>query len=333
MRSLLLTSIVAFSFFPIFSQSVQERPYSIKGKVVDDRGNPVPKARIQASLPYNVNGVAYSDDDGSFVIGVPRVGPYALTVVNTGLGSPSTYDRFYHPHDKSRPTVVVEEGRTTSAITLVLPARHATIKGAIVEAGSRRPVPSATIRLCRLDEPNYCSTTRLRDRSGSFNLAVIDGPFSVEISSEGYDPWFMTLRDGLRAGSSRQLDIAIERESSASDMRSGRLPAPDIVFPTDGEELFGFPRITKLQWSPVPDAASYSVELEGCQGNTKEKGCFNSFPIALPRYPPMSGIKGTSYEFEFLGNQPGRYRIWAVDADGKPGKKTPWIVFYYPWTL
>jgi len=45
--------------------------------------------------------------------------------------------------------------------------------------------------------------------------------------------------------------------------------------------------------------------------------------------PPPSGIEGTKYEFVFPGTQPGRWRVWAVDAKGRPGAKTPWSLFFY----
>jgi hypothetical protein len=40
-------------------------------------------------------------------------------------------------------------------------------------------------------------------------------------------------------------------------------------------------------------------------------------------------VKGTQYTFEFVGAQPGRWRVWAVDAGGKEGPKTGWWEFTF----
>ena len=303
-------------------------------KVVDQNGKVLPGFRISAYFVGYGGPIpnTTSDPKGEFILSVPKQGAYML-VASRMIGSSlySTYNRFYHPSDEYRPVVRVDEQKRVSTQTVVLPESHSTIKGKVVdEAGS--PIASPSIRLCRLESPAFCSTVKTRDRSGDFLLPAVSGPLSIHVAADGYDDWFTSYDTGLKGGTTTDLSIALAREGLGARSER-RLPAPEIVFPTDGEELFGFPRLTKLQWSAVPGAVSYSVEIEGCEGNRKEKGCFNSFPINLPRYPPMSGIRDTTYEFEFLGNQPGRYRVWAVDGEGRPGMQTPWIVFYYPWTL
>jgi len=42
----------------------------------------------------------------------------------------------------------------------------------------------------------------------------------------------------------------------------------------------------------------------------------------------MSGIVGTTYEFMFIGAQPGRWRV-AMDREGREGFKSPWRVFIH----
>jgi hypothetical protein len=36
-----------------------------------------------------------------------------------------------------------------------------------------------------------------------------------------------------------------------------------------------------------------------------------------------------SYEFDFVGAQPGRWRVWAIDEAGREGFKSPWRLFVY----
>ena len=37
-----------------------------------------------------------------------------------------------------------------------------------------------------------------------------------------------------------------------------------------------------------------------------------------------------SYTFDFVGAQPGRWRVWAVDVNGQKGPKSDWWGFSYP---
>jgi hypothetical protein len=49
----------------------------------------------------------------------------------------------------------------------------------------------------------------------------------------------------------------------------------------------------------------------------------------MPDNPLMTKLNSTSYEFGFAGAQPGRWRVWAVDKDGREGFKSPWRTFVY----
>ncbi len=74
-------------------------------------------------------------------------------------------------------------------------------------------------------------------------------------------------------------------------------------------------------------AASYTVEVDFCNGRSPTRECTDPYP--LHRDPPMAGITATSYTFTFIGAQPGRWRVFAVDSLGRPGFKSPWRVFVH----
>jgi len=42
-----------------------------------------------------------------------------------------------------------------------------------------------------------------------------------------------------------------------------------------------------------------------------------------------SGLTDTSYTFDFVGKQPGRWQVWAIDENGIPGPKSGWWGFTY----
>jgi hypothetical protein len=78
-----------------------------------------------------------------------------------------------------------------------------------------------------------------------------------------------------------------------------------------------FPRSTTLVWQPVAGAASYGLEVEF------------SDPPGWDPTQRISGITGTTFTFDFVGKQRGRWRVWATDARGREGEKSPWREFEY----
>lgn len=102
------------------------------------------------------------------------------------------------------------------------------------------------------------------------------------------------------------------------------LPAPTPIAPINGIVLDTYPRLTTLEWTAVPGASKYVVEIEGCN-NSKPTECFPH-----PMYEKTSReTNQTTYTFKFLGKQPGRWRVWAVDGSGQDGEKSAWQTFAY----
>jgi hypothetical protein len=118
---------------------------------------------------------------------------------------------------------------------------------------------------------------------------------------------------------------------SESEKRAGvHLPAPVQLAPADNAKFKHYPRTTKLEWTPVAGAVSYTVDLDYCEGNQRDRSaCVDPQPLILKENPPLKGILGTTYQFLFLGAQPGRWRVWAVDKEGRTGFKSPWRRFFY----
>lgn len=101
----------------------------------------------------------------------------------------------------------------------------------------------------------------------------------------------------------------------------GGLPAPRLVAPANGARFDHFPRKTRLRWLPVRGAASYSVEVQYCQ----RVGCATNVRTLRLK----EKLRSTEYVFDFVGAQPGRWRVWPVDTNGKPGRKSQWWEFRY----
>ncbi|MHC1782359.1 MAG: hypothetical protein AB9891_06280 [Anaerolineaceae bacterium] len=102
------------------------------------------------------------------------------------------------------------------------------------------------------------------------------------------------------------------------------LAAPGLVSPADGAKLSVYPRLTTLVWSAVPGASKYVVEIVGCNLSNPSE-CFTH-----PMYENTSReTVTTDYSFKFMGDQPGKWRVWAVGSDGLEGQKSQWWNFTY----
>jgi hypothetical protein len=100
------------------------------------------------------------------------------------------------------------------------------------------------------------------------------------------------------------------------------LATPVLREPPDGEQLTRFPRMTTLFWAPVDAATGYQVEVE--YGNASSTGTAWTPWLRQDVVEPM-------LTFEFVGDQPGRWRITAVEAGGAhaPSPASGWRTFHY----
>ncbi|OPX79471.1 MAG: hypothetical protein A4E45_00627 [Methanosaeta sp. PtaB.Bin039] len=103
------------------------------------------------------------------------------------------------------------------------------------------------------------------------------------------------------------------------------LPAPVQVSPVSGSVSDKYPRTTTLRWKPVEGAASYTVEIDCyhcCQSGAWCTDVGDTWSV-------VPDITDTSYTFDFVGAQPGRWRVWAVSSSGAEGTKSGWWEFKY----
>jgi len=83
------------------------------------------------------------------------------------------------------------------------------------------------------------------------------------------------------------------------------IPAPVLISPANGSSFSNYPRTTTLKWAAVAGAASYNVDIEYYSGG------WNVLTMAT--------VASTSYTFDFIGGQPGRWRVQAVGTGGSGG--------------
>ena len=105
----------------------------------------------------------------------------------------------------------------------------------------------------------------------------------------------------------------------------GNLAAPTLVAPRDQAVLTNHPRTVRLEWSRVPRAAGYGIEID-CYGCCAPGQWCSDVPGKSYLVPNLTAI---TYTLTFWGDQRGRWRVWTVDARSKPGPKSAWSGFEF----
>lgn len=122
--------------------------------------------------------------------------------------------------------------------------------------------------------------------------------------------------------------VPVEVEARPAEVEEARpalrLSAPVPVSPSDGTVFDHFPRTTTLTWRPVNGAASYVVER-----TFLSPGQVCSQHADSKRPHVVDGITETSHRFNFVGAQPGCWRVYAVAENGTQGEKSAWSQFTY----
>lgn len=105
----------------------------------------------------------------------------------------------------------------------------------------------------------------------------------------------------------------------------GTLPAPRQIAPRNGSKFSHFPRTTRFRWSSVRNAKSYGIEVDCLHCCVQGKWCSD----VGRTWHVKDGLTSPEHAHNFVGAQPGRWRVWAADACGKKGKVSGWWKFEY----
>jgi len=116
--------------------------------------------------------------------------------------------------------------------------------------------------------------------------------------------------------------------SFVSSILTSQNPGPTLL--VDSFRFDIFPRTTTLVWNAVEGAVSYHVVTE--YGNLDEVlGCSVPAECGLWQETPL-GTTTTNqlmFTFNFVGGQPGRWHVVALDADDEEISTSPFVYFAY----
>ncbi len=103
-----------------------------------------------------------------------------------------------------------------------------------------------------------------------------------------------------------------------------QLAPPTLLSPPPDAAYHAYPRTLSLQWAPVQGAARYGVEVD-CYGCCAS----HQFCRDVGRAFVVTSSAQTGYTFDFVGDQPGRWRVWAIAPDGTAGPTSEWRLFTF----
>jgi serine/threonine protein kinase len=224
----------------------------------------------------------------------------------------------------SNPNAASTPSQTPTALPTLTPTTPTTTP----PSGPGVTIANLTPSQCSTTNQGWtCTETLSEDQNNTSNLS-----WSASTGTAGVS--FNPSSSTLSPGKTSQVNIAIPL-SDCSDTFTFKgpidssnvtwncaLPAPTQLSPASGTVFNNYPRTTTLQWSAVPGAASYTVQIYYYQpGDTICSGGAQDYLTP--------NITNTSYTFEFVGAQPGCWRVWAVDAAGRQSSISGWWEFSY----
>lgn len=95
----------------------------------------------------------------------------------------------------------------------------------------------------------------------------------------------------------------------------GALVAPTQTAPASGSTLTSFPRNLTLTWTSVPGAASYGLQIQMNMGSWVDV--------------VNTTLAATTYSTTMSGDNPCRWRVWAIDAASNAGPYSGWATFEF----
>ena len=327
---------------------IQAPSYSIRGEVRGSDGKPAAGVSIITEVidlqPDQARPrirTEVSDSEGHFMVRVSSPGKYQLVYRDEENGYMPQSLPFFRDPNNSPPQVELTEAAPSAQVNISM-SRNGTLTGMAIDAGTQLPIDNVTFVLCLADHRTPCWRTSRKSADGKFSVPAPFAPFHLMVSAAEFEPWGGVNGSdpegqiSIPSGTSLELKLlmkrkpeAINRAISEAEKRPGiNLPAPQSLAPADNQVFDLFPRVTRLEWSRIDGAAWYAVEIDVCQGRVRPQ-CIDPQPLNLPTNLPTGRILDTSYEFRFVGAQPGRWRVWAVDNEGRDGFKSPWRTFVY----
>ena len=157
---------------------LQQRPCSVSGKIFDDNGRPVPRAKVFAVISHDSTW-CLSEEDGSYSLDL-LPGRYYLSTFKPGFISES-----------ENINLQLNSGESRGDIDLILSRNFALVTGMISDSSSGQAIAGARIILVASAQGNGGAS--MTDENGSFAITdgngdafLVPGKYSITAEKLGY---------------------------------------------------------------------------------------------------------------------------------------------------
>jgi hypothetical protein len=167
---------------------------TIRGTVVDEANVAIAGAEVCVPDPVHGGPCSKSTVDGKFSILVDRAGSYLLSAQDFDLGYPYLYlggVPFYGRRFRRVPEVIVKENSTPEPIKIVLGPKAGRLIATIIDDATDKAIPSGSVTLCRVNEPNSCWSIMCPFPNGHYEVLTPEVAFTIKFST-----WDGKLVDG-----------------------------------------------------------------------------------------------------------------------------------------
>jgi len=137
-----------------------------------------------------------------------------------------------------------------------------------------------------------------------------DGEFEYRIPANyGYDKFRIFVQSP-----DNSIEDASDNEFFALQDAGNSISAPTLLSPCNGASFSHFPRVIKLEWLPMLEAAAYKAEVDWVlESDTNTNYLYETQDTSILHEHPVA--------------QSGRWRVWAVSQNGEEGPKSDWWLF------
>jgi uncharacterized protein YraI len=179
------------------------------------------------------------------------------------------------------------------------------------------PAPTEVTFTADDTDLNQGECTRLRWRVRNVAAYWVDGVPGAgdEGQKDVCDPVGTTIHT-LRI---KKLDNSTQDFTVTITVRAGAIPQPILISPEPNKEFNFFPREVTFVWGAVagPGTITYAIEIEYNNGS-------------WVNWRTVPGLTSTTYTMDnFVGANPGRWRVWASSSTLGDGPKTEWREFKF----
>jgi hypothetical protein len=166
----------------------------IIGTVLSLEGQAIAGADVFAVSARGSRGMrphTTTDSKGNFTIAELKPGTYYIGAEKESEGYASNRDSFASAGLAEVPQIVLVENQVVSGVILRFGPRSAKLTGQVINAKTKKPIEVADIVLRRADNPKHFYSIGLNDPkvNNRFKVLVPPLPFTIEVTSVGYENW------------------------------------------------------------------------------------------------------------------------------------------------